>query len=43
VIDFGPTGAWDDAVGFGGIYLANRVDTLLDQLKWNEPNERRPP
>ena len=32
---FAPTGEWDDAIGFGGMDIANRIDDLLDQLKWN--------
>jgi hypothetical protein len=31
---FAPTGAWDDAVGFAGMDLANRVMALLDRLRW---------
>jgi hypothetical protein len=30
---FAPTGAWDDAVGFSGMDLANRVMALLDRLR----------
>jgi hypothetical protein len=32
---FAPTGAWDDAVGFSGMDLANRVMDLLDRLRWS--------
>jgi hypothetical protein len=36
---FSPTGAWDDAIGPAGMNLANRIDGLLDQLRWNaEPH-----
>jgi hypothetical protein len=33
---FAPTGAWDDAVGFAGMDIANRVMVLLDQLRWSD-------
>jgi hypothetical protein len=32
---FAPTGAWDDAIGFGGMDIANRIMELLDLLGWN--------
>jgi hypothetical protein len=32
---FAPTGAWDDSLGSSGMDLANRIDELLDRLRWN--------
>jgi hypothetical protein len=32
---FAPTGAWDDAIGFEGMDIANRIMFFLDQLNWS--------